>query len=50
MKRTEELIHLSKKIHFEGKVWAAAGGMGSIRAALAPSLPRETAGQLVSAS
>lgn len=25
MKRTEELIHLSKKIHFEGKVHAHSG-------------------------
>lgn len=28
MKRTEELIHLSKKIHFEGKVPAHSGRDG----------------------
>lgn len=40
MKRTEELIHLSKKIHFEGKVhahsWRAGVHSG---AALVPSCP-----------
>lgn len=39
MKRTEELIHLSKKIHFEGKVHAHSGRVGTPRAALVPSLP-----------
>lgn len=29
MKRTEELIHLSKKIHFEGKVSAFSQGAGT---------------------
>lgn len=39
MKRTEELIHLSKKIHFEGKVHAHSGRVGTQRAALVPSFP-----------
>lgn len=39
MKRTEELIHLSKKIHFEGKVSALSRGAGAPGgAALSPPL------------
>ncbi|KAK1340454.1 hypothetical protein QTO34_019024 [Cnephaeus nilssonii] len=48
MKRTEELIHLSKKIHFEGKVHAHSGRVGTRRAALVPSFPG-AAGQFVAA-
>lgn len=39
MKRTEELIHLSKKIHFEGKVRAHRGRVSTRRAVLVPFFP-----------
>lgn len=39
MKRTEELIHLSKKIHFEGKVHARSGWNGHTKGSSRPLLP-----------
>lgn len=39
MKRTEELIHLSKKIHFEGKVHAHRGWHGHMKGSSGPLLP-----------
>lgn len=39
MKRTEELIHLSKKIHFEGKVRACSGRDGHVKGSSCPLLP-----------
>lgn len=39
MKRTEELIHLSKKIHFEGKVHAHRGWHGHTKGSSGPLPP-----------
>lgn len=39
MKRTEELIHLSKKIHFEGKVHAHSGRDGHTKGSAHSLLP-----------
>lgn len=47
MKRTEELIHLSKKIHFEGKVSAFSQGLGPPGGAALVSLLPGAAGQSV---